>query len=90
VEVTESRVRRHRMGYIRLAAPVAHVWYSKASLAISPPDMLRDVEQIVYFNAYVVPRPAMQRHSITSNRSVKISGWKLKTSFTQKSQRLGS
>jgi len=29
VEVTESRVRRHRMGYIRLAAPVAHVWYLK-------------------------------------------------------------
>ncbi len=29
VEVTESRVRRHRMGYIKLAAPVAHVWYLK-------------------------------------------------------------
>ena len=29
VEVTESRVRRHRMGYIKLAAPVSHVWYLK-------------------------------------------------------------
>ena len=29
VEVTESRVRRHRMGFIKLAAPVSHVWYLK-------------------------------------------------------------
>ena len=34
VEVTESRVRRHRMGYIKLAAPVAHVWYSRGFLVI--------------------------------------------------------
>ncbi|HEY9873781.1 MAG TPA: DNA-directed RNA polymerase subunit gamma [Candidatus Obscuribacterales bacterium] len=57
VEVTESRVRRHRMGYIKLAAPVAHVWYLKGipsylSILLDMP--LRDVEQIVYFNAYVV------------------------------------
>lgn len=60
VEVTESRVRRHRMGYIRLAAPVAHVWYLKGipsyiSILLDMP--LRDVEQIVYFNAYVVLSP---------------------------------
>jgi DNA-directed RNA polymerase subunit beta' len=57
VEVTESRVRRHRMGYIKLAAPVAHVWYLKGipsylSILLDMP--LRDVEQIVYFNSYVV------------------------------------
>ncbi|MEO8891234.1 MAG: DNA-directed RNA polymerase subunit gamma [Coleofasciculaceae cyanobacterium] len=57
VEVTESRVRRHRMGFIKLAAPVAHVWYLKGipsylSILLDMP--LRDVEQIVYFNAYVV------------------------------------
>lgn len=57
VEVTESRVRRHRMGYIKLAAPVVHVWYLKGipsylSILLDMP--LRDVEQIVYFNAYVV------------------------------------
>ncbi|NER37436.1 MAG: DNA-directed RNA polymerase subunit gamma [Oscillatoria sp. SIO1A7] len=57
VEVTESRVRRHRMGYIKLAAPVAHVWYLKGipsyiSILLDMP--LRDVEQVVYFNAYVV------------------------------------
>jgi DNA-directed RNA polymerase subunit beta' len=57
VEVTESRVRRHRMGYIKLAAPVVHVWYLKGipsylSILLDMP--LRDVEQIVYFNSYVV------------------------------------
>ncbi|PAX60617.1 DNA-directed RNA polymerase subunit gamma [Brunnivagina elsteri] len=57
VEVTESRVRRHRMGYIKLAAPVAHVWYLKgipSYIAILLDMPLRDVEQIVYFNSYVV------------------------------------
>ncbi len=60
VEVTESRVRRHRMGYIKLAAPVAHVWYLKgipSYIAILLDMPLRDVEQIVYFNSYVVLSP---------------------------------
>jgi len=60
VEVTESRVRRHRMGYIKLAAPVAHVWYLKgipSYMAILLDMPLRDVEQIVYFNSYVVLEP---------------------------------
>ena len=48
------------MGYIKLAAPVAHVWYLKGipsyiSILLDMP--LRDVEQIVYFNAYVVLNP---------------------------------
>ena len=57
VEVTESRVRRHRMGFIKLAAPVSHVWYLKgipSYVAILLDMPLRDVEQIVYFNCYVV------------------------------------
>ncbi|BAW97090.1 DNA-directed RNA polymerase, gamma subunit [[Synechococcus] sp. NIES-970] len=60
VEVTESRVRRHRMGYIKLAAAVTHVWYLKgipSYLSILLDMALRDVEQIVYFNAYVVLDP---------------------------------
>ena len=60
VEVTEARVRRHRMGFIKLAAPVAHVWYLKgipSYIAILLDMPLRDVEQIVYFNAYVVISP---------------------------------
>ena len=60
VEVTEARVRRHRMGYIKLAAPVTHVWYLKGipsymSIILDMP--LKDVEQIVYFNSYVVLDP---------------------------------
>ena len=57
VEVTESRVRRHRMAYIKLAAPVSHVWYLKgipSYVAIILDMPLRDVEQIVYFNCYTV------------------------------------
>lgn len=60
VEVTESRVRRHRMGYIKLAAPVTHVWYLKgipSYMSILLDMSLRDVEQIVYFNSYVVLDP---------------------------------
>lgn len=57
VEVTESRVRRERMGHISLAAPVAHVWYfkgapSKVSLLLDLPP--RAVEQVVYFARYLV------------------------------------
>nr|BBK20445.1 RNA polymerase b'-subunit [Cryptomonas sp. CCAC 1634B] len=60
VEVTESTVRRHRMGYVVLATPVVHVWYLKGSpsyisLILDLP--LKDVEQVVYFNSYVVLRP---------------------------------
>ena len=60
VEVTESRVRRHRMGFIKLAAPVTHVWYLKgipSYMSILLDMALKDVEQIVYFNAYVVLDP---------------------------------
>ncbi|HEY9688923.1 MAG TPA: DNA-directed RNA polymerase subunit gamma [Coleofasciculaceae cyanobacterium] len=60
VEVTESRVRRHRMGFIKLAAPVTHVWYLKgipSYMAILLDMPLRDVEQVVYFNSYVVLDP---------------------------------
>jgi hypothetical protein len=57
VEVTESRVRRERMGHINLAAPVAHVWYfkgapSRISLLLDIPP--RAVEQVVYFARYLV------------------------------------
>jgi len=63
VEVTESTVRRHRMGYIKLAAPVTHVWYLKgipSYMAILLDMPLKDVEQIVYFNSYVVLNPGVK------------------------------
>ncbi len=57
VEVTESRVRRERMGHINLAAPVTHVWYfkgapSKISLLLDLPP--RAIEQVIYFARYTV------------------------------------
>lgn len=48
------------MGFIKLAAPVTHVWYLKgipSYMAILLDMPLRDVEQVVYFNAYVVLNP---------------------------------
>ncbi len=61
VEVTQSKVRRERMGHIELASPVSHVWFFKGLpsrighlLDIS----LRDLERILYFEAYVVVDPA--------------------------------
>jgi DNA-directed RNA polymerase subunit beta' len=57
VEVTQSRVRRERMGHITLASPVAHVWFfkgapSKISLLLNVPP--RAVEQVIYFARYLV------------------------------------
>lgn len=60
VEVTESKVRRHRMGYIELAAPVTHVWYLKGStsyIALALDLNVKDVEKIVYFHSYIVTNP---------------------------------
>ena len=73
VEVTESRVRRHRMGHIQLAAPVAHVWYLKgipSYMAILLDMPLRDVEQIVYFNAYVVLDPGNTPEVAKTNEEI--------------------
>jgi DNA-directed RNA polymerase subunit beta' len=60
VEVTESKVRRHRMGHIKLAAPVTHIWYLKgipSYLGLILDISLKDLEQVIYFNAYVVLDP---------------------------------
>ena len=57
VEVTRAKVRRERMGHIKLAAPVAHIWFSKSTssrlgllLDLSP----RNLERVLYFAQYVV------------------------------------
>ena len=60
VEVIESNVRRHRMGFIELASPVTHVWYVKgrpSKIAIILNISLKELEQIVYFNSYIVTNP---------------------------------
>lgn len=60
VEVTESRVRRQRMGYINLSAPVTHIWYLKGTPSIISHLLgmpLKKVEEIVYFVSYVITEP---------------------------------
>src|SRR5512135_1853150 len=62
VEVTLSKVRRERMGHIELASPVAHIWFLKSlpSRVGMVLDMtLRDIERVLYFEAYVVTEPGM-------------------------------
>ncbi len=61
VEVTDSKVRRHRMGHIKLAAPVSHIWFLKgipSYLGLLLDMTLKDLEQVIYFNNYVVIDPA--------------------------------
>lgn len=62
VEVTLSKVRRERMGHIELAAPVAHIWFLKSlpsRLGMVLDMTLRDIERILYFEAYVVTDPGL-------------------------------
>ena len=57
VEVTLSKVRRERMGHIELASPVAHIWFLKSlpsRLGMVLDMTLRDIERVLYFEAYVV------------------------------------
>jgi DNA-directed RNA polymerase subunit beta' len=74
VEVTQSKVRRERMGHIELACPVSHVWFFKGLpsrighiLDIS----LRDLERILYFESYVVidvgDCPEVKHHELVSD-----------------------
>ncbi|MGN0806367.1 MAG: DNA-directed RNA polymerase subunit beta' [Candidatus Coproplasma sp.] len=63
VEVTRAKVRRERMGHIELAAPVSHIWYFRGVpsriglvLDMSP----KDLEQVIYFAAYVVIKPGKE------------------------------
>lgn len=62
VEVTLSKVRRERMGHIELASPVAHIWFLKSlpsRLGIVLDMTLRDIERVLYFEAFVVTDPGM-------------------------------
>ena len=57
VEVTHSRVRRERMGHIKLASPVAHVWFFKgipSKMALLLDLTPRNVESVVYFASFIV------------------------------------
>jgi DNA-directed RNA polymerase subunit beta' len=72
VEVAHSRVRRERMGHIRLASPVSHIWYVKGVpsrlgllLNISP----RNLERILYFAQYVITNVDEEARSRTITRA---------------------
>ncbi|WP_028993568.1 DNA-directed RNA polymerase subunit beta' [Azonexus hydrophilus] len=62
VEVTLAKVRRDRMGHIELASPVAHIWFLKSlpsRLGMVLDMTLRDIERVLYFEAFVVTDPGM-------------------------------
>ena len=57
VEVTQQKVRRERMGYIELAAPVSHIWFfkglpSRIGLFLDLP--FREIERVIYFESFIV------------------------------------
>ncbi|MBS0591600.1 MAG: DNA-directed RNA polymerase subunit beta' [Proteobacteria bacterium] len=61
-EVTLTKVRRERMGHIELASPTAHIWFLKSlpsRIGLMLDMTLRDIERILYFEAYVVVDPGM-------------------------------
>ena len=74
VEVTRSKVRRERMGHIKLAAPVSHIWYFKGTssrmgllLNMSP----RLLEKVLYFAAYIVIDPGrtnLKKYTLLTER----------------------
>jgi len=57
VEVTYSRVRRERMGHIKLATPIAHIWFFKSSpsrIALLLDLPFQKIEKVIYYNAYII------------------------------------
>ena len=73
VEVTQSKVRRERMGHIGLVAPVAHVWFFKGApsrlsllLDISP----RALEEVIYFAQYLVTKVAEEKKKKILNKTI--------------------
>jgi DNA-directed RNA polymerase subunit beta' len=64
VEVALAKVRRERMGHIELASPVAHIWFLKSlpsRIGLLLDMTLRDIERVLYFEAFVVINPGMTK-----------------------------
>ncbi|RLA31207.1 MAG: DNA-directed RNA polymerase subunit beta' [Gammaproteobacteria bacterium] len=62
VEVTQTKVRRERMAHIDLASPVAHIWFLKSlpsRIGLMLDMTLREIERVLYFEAFVVVEPGM-------------------------------
>jgi DNA-directed RNA polymerase subunit beta' len=87
VQVTHSKVRRARMGHINLAAPVAHIWFFKATpsrignlLAIK----LSDLDKVIYFQEYIVTEAGdtpLEVGSLLSEEGVREARQKFGSSF---------
>ena len=90
VEVTRSKVRRERMGHIRLAAPVAHIWFSKTTpsrlgllLDLSP----RNLERVLYFAQHIVISvDDERREEIKEERQMQMELEKERTHSTHQEQ----
>ncbi len=73
VEVTQSKVRRERMGHIELASPTAHIWFLKSlpsRIGLMLDMTLREIERVLYFEAFVVVEPgitALQRGQLLTD-----------------------
>ena len=62
MEVTQAKVRRERMGHIEAGPPGAHIWFLKSlpsRLGMVLDMTLRDIERVLYFEAFVVVEPGM-------------------------------
>ena len=73
VEVTESRVRRHRMGHIELVSSVTHVWYLKgipSYLSLLLKMRLRTLEEIIYFNEYLILNKQANNENVESAENI--------------------
>jgi len=84
VEVTESRVRRYRLGYILLASPVTHVWYLKSIpsyIAILLDKPIKEIEKIVYFTGYLAVNPESVNYTIPPGNDWNYYRWYYSKSF---------
>lgn len=73
VEITDSRVRRHRMGYIKLLSSVAHVWYLKgipSYISLILKKKVKDLESAIYFNENFYQNYNFQSNNLKSNITV--------------------
>lgn len=75
--MTQTKVRRERMGHIELASPTAHIWFlkslpSRIGLLLDMP--LRDIERVLYFESYVVVEGGMTNLSVVNPDRRAVSG----------------
>ena len=90
VEVTTAKVRRERMGHIKLATPIAHIWYSKGTpnrmgllLGIST----KELESVLYFSRYIVTDKGdteLEKGQILTDREYRLHQSQYKNRFTAK------